>query len=471
VSSQHRIGQYNIVRKIGAGGMGVVYAAEHVLLGRRAAIKTLLPSLSAQPRIVERFFHEARATSAIEDPGIVQVFDFGYHVDGTAYIVMELLEGESLLDRLERVKTLPAPTALRIARQVASSLAAAHARDIVHRDLKPENIYLIGDREARGGERTKVLDFGICKIGEGDDGENAVFGTPVYMSPEQCRGSAYVDHRTDIYALGCVLFEMLTGRPPFEGETVEDVVEAHQVTVPPPASALITGIPPAVDALLRRCLAKSPDDRYQTMAALGEALERRGEEPGGVVVVRPASTEPRRTPPPPAAPVSLGSGFGACLGGTVVSRGRASAARAEGAEADAAPRRTSLRRAAIGVALLVAAGGVMAVTRFTGGEAPIAAATPAAFEVEPAAAPPEPPGAPEARRASAEPAGAPGQLESPGGPIAARPSPEESPGVPIVSPPPLRGTAGRGGPPARAPNRTAAAARPASSIEDLYDSR
>src|SRR5882762_412956 len=145
------IGQYRIIRKIGAGGMGLVFLGEHMLLGRRAAIKTLLPTMSANHEIVERFFNEARATSAISDPGVIQIFDFGYHVDGTAYIVMELLEGEALSARIDRLGTLALGDALRIARQIAGSLAAAHARHIIHRDLKPDNIFLVHDAEAQGG--------------------------------------------------------------------------------------------------------------------------------------------------------------------------------------------------------------------------------------------------------------------------------------------------------------------------------
>src|SRR3982751_5073497 len=148
--------------------MGLVFLGEHTLLGRRAAIKTLLPTVAANHEIVERFFNEARATSAIADPGVIQIFDFGYHVDGTAYIVMELLEGEALSTRVDRLRQLPLPHARPLARQIAGSLAAAHARNIVHRDLKPENIFLVRDVEAQGGERTKILDFGICKLGAGD---------------------------------------------------------------------------------------------------------------------------------------------------------------------------------------------------------------------------------------------------------------------------------------------------------------
>jgi serine/threonine protein kinase len=269
VTNPSHIGQYRIIRKIGAGGMGLVFLGEHTLLGRRAAIKTLLPTVAANKEIVERFFNEARATSAISDPGVIQVFDFGYHVDGTAYIVMELLEGEALSKRIERLGRLPLADALRIARQLAGSLAVAHTHHIVHRDLKPENVFLIRDAEAQGGERTKILDFGICKFGS-DDGVDVthagvMVGTPVYMSPEQCRGGEGVDHRSDIYAFGCLLFHMVTGRPPFIGDATGDLIVAHLEEDPPAASLYVAGLPTALDALLLRCLAKAPGDRFQSM--------------------------------------------------------------------------------------------------------------------------------------------------------------------------------------------------------------
>jgi serine/threonine-protein kinase len=315
------IGQYRIVRKIGAGGMGLVYLGEHTLLRRRAAIKTLLPTVAANKEIVERFFNEARATSAIADPGVIQIFDFGYHVDGTAYIVMELLEGEALSARLDRLGKLALGDALRFARQVTGSLAAAHARDIVHRDLKPENIFLVRDAEAQGGERTKIIDFGICKVGAGDPMLTEVgvmIGTPVYMSPEQCRGSAEVDARSDVYAFGCLLFHMLTGRPPFVGEASGDLVVAHLEQEPPPPSQLAPGLPPAVDALVLRCLAKPPDERFASMVELQAAL--------GALAVDTEAAEPEV--PAPARTVPLGRGFrsvydanlAAALGGSSVFR-------------------------------------------------------------------------------------------------------------------------------------------------------
>ena len=257
--------------------MGTVYLGEHLLLGRRAAIKTLLPTLSSHRDIVDRFFNEARAISAISDPGVVQIFDFGYHVDGTAYIVMEYLEGESLATRLERLGRLPVTLALRIARQIAQSLGAAHARGIIHRDLKPGNVFLIHDPEAQGGERTKILDFGICKLSEVDGTvtqSGTMIGTPVYMSPEQCRGNGRIDHRSDIYSVGCALYHMLTGHPPFRCDSVGDFIAAHLKEEPQPPSELVPGLPLAVDALVMRCLEKVPANRFQTMGELHTAIER-----------------------------------------------------------------------------------------------------------------------------------------------------------------------------------------------------
>ncbi|HUS27983.1 MAG TPA: serine/threonine-protein kinase [Kofleriaceae bacterium] len=277
---ESHIGQYKILRTLGAGGMGTVYLGEHILLGRRAAIKTLMPALSSHHEIVDRFFNEAKAISAISDPGVVQIFDFGYHVDGTAYIVMEMLEGESLSTRLERLHQLTIGDALRIARQITASLASAHALGIVHRDLKPGNVFIIRDAEAQSGERTKILDFGICKLGDGASEDGSVtqtgqmLGTPVYMSPEQCRGAGKVDHRTDIYSVGCALYHMLTGQPPFNCESVGEFIAAHLKEDAATPSEIDPTIPPSVDALVMRCLAKDPANRFQSMKELHGAIER-----------------------------------------------------------------------------------------------------------------------------------------------------------------------------------------------------
>jgi serine/threonine protein kinase len=269
------IGQYRIVKKIGSGGMGTVFLGEHILLGRRAAIKTLLPVLSMQSEIVDRFFKEAKATSAINDPGVVQIFDFGYHVDGTAYIVMELLEGEALSERIARFGQLPPAESLRITRQVAGALAAAHAAGIVHRDLKPENVFMVSDPEAQSGERAKLIDFGICKMTDETTNTQTgrMMGTPVYMSPEQCQGAHDVDGRADIYSLGCLLFHTLTGRVPFDLDGTGDLIVAHLQTPAPAPSSVAPELPILIDEIVEHCLAKDPAERFQSMAAVQHAID------------------------------------------------------------------------------------------------------------------------------------------------------------------------------------------------------
>ena len=278
-----QLGAYRILRELGRGGMGVVYAAEHTLIGRKAAVKVIHTALSTREEVVQRFFNEARAAATIEDPGTVQVLDFGYE-DGSAYLVMELLTGETLAARLANGARLPPADALRIARQVAATLSRAHAANIVHRDLKPENIFMVRDDEVPGGERPKVLDFGIAKLLQDpnatiDTGTGEVLGTPMYMSPEQCSGARHVDHRADIYTLGCVLFRMLTGRPPFVAEGMGDLIALHLREPPTPPSDVTPGLSANVDALVLRCLEKDPAARFQTMAEVIEAIGRIG-EPG-----------------------------------------------------------------------------------------------------------------------------------------------------------------------------------------------
>jgi serine/threonine protein kinase len=271
-------GAYRVLGKLGEGGMGTVFLAEHSLIGRRAAIKVLRAERSVARDNVERFFNEARATSAVVDPGIVQVFDFGVTEDNTAYIVMEYLEGEVLLQRLRRLHRLAPLDALRIVRQVAGSLAAAHAAGIVHRDLKPENLFVVRDSETPGGERVKILDFGIAKLADNNDARmhtrpGAVMGTPVYMSPEQCSDTSKTDHRADIYSLGCVLYHLLTGVPPFDLQGFGAIAAAHLHDPVTPPSALIAHLPIELDAVVLRCLAKAPGDRFQTMGELQHACD------------------------------------------------------------------------------------------------------------------------------------------------------------------------------------------------------
>jgi len=256
--------------------MGSVWLAEHIALGRRAALKMLHSEFSNRPDIVTRFFNEARAAASIADPGIVQIFDFGQHVDGSAYIVMEMLDGEPLDRRLKRDGALSLADGLRLMRQVASTLDAAHARGIIHRDLKPENIFIVRDPEVPGGERTKVLDFGIAKLAGEHAGVKtqtaAMMGTPKFMSPEQCRGAGQVDQRSDVYALGCVLFTLVVGRPPFNADGSGDIIAMHLREPAPAPSSLRPGIPPDIDQLVLRCLAKDPAQRFPTAGELAMAI-------------------------------------------------------------------------------------------------------------------------------------------------------------------------------------------------------
>jgi serine/threonine-protein kinase len=269
------VGAYRTIRQIGAGGMGEVWLAEHTLLGRRAAIKFLHPTFSSRTDVVTRFFNEARAATSIADPGIVQIFDFGHHTDGSAYIVMELLEGETLDARLRREGPLAVTEALRIMRQVSSSLGAAHVRGIVHRDLKPENIFLVRDPEVPGGERAKILDFGIAKLSDDTSIKtqtSAVMGTPTFMSPEQCRGAGHVDQRADVYSLGCVLFTILVGTPVFIADGAGELIAMHLREPAPRAASRRADIPPAVDALIARCLEKDPAVRLADGSTLAAAV-------------------------------------------------------------------------------------------------------------------------------------------------------------------------------------------------------
>ncbi|HWN66510.1 MAG TPA: protein kinase [Haliangium sp.] len=272
------LGSYRVVSKIGEGGMGVVYLAEHTFLERKAAVKVLLPAFSNDQEVVNRFVNEAKAATVIHHPGIVQVFDFGKLPDGSAYLVMEYLEGESLDARLKRLGRVSVTEALRITHHCASALAAAHQVGIVHRDLKPENIIMVPDPQIEGGERAKILDFGIAKLtdeqhrGSVKTRTGSVMGTPTYMAPEQCLGAGEVDHRADIYALACVMFHLLCGRPPFVGQGVGELLIAHVREPAPWARSINLEVPPAVDALLQRALAKEPAARFASMSEFAAAL-------------------------------------------------------------------------------------------------------------------------------------------------------------------------------------------------------
>jgi serine/threonine-protein kinase len=281
-ASGSQIGKYVLGRKLGQGGYGFVFAAHDAGLDREVALKFLHAEHTSTPEIARRFLQEARSAAKIAHPGIVTVFECGQiagtntEADGTAYIAMELLDGESLTDRLARSGRMSAGAVIEIGRQVASALEAAHRAGIVHRDLKPDNIFLIRDPAARTGERVKVLDFGIAKLGHASSAMNTqsieVFGTPRYMSPEQCNSASSVDYRSDVYTLGCILFELVCGRPPFEGQVGELI--AHHVLVPAPSVlSIVPETPPGLAELIGRMLAKEPDARPQTMGVVHETLD------------------------------------------------------------------------------------------------------------------------------------------------------------------------------------------------------
>jgi serine/threonine-protein kinase len=273
------VGNYRITQLLGEGGMGAVYLAEHPGIGRKAAVKVLHPELTRHTDMAARFFNEARAANAIHHPGIVEVFDFGTLPTGVSYIVMELLQGESLAGRLRKGGPLQMAAALEYATQAAAALGAAHKEGIVHRDLKPDNLYLVPDPRNPGREMIKVLDFGIAKLAGDPDAPGSVktrtgtiMGTPVYMSPEQCRGTKEVDHRTDIYALGVILYEMLCGAPPFVSEGHGELIHLHISAPPPPPRSKNPAIPERLEAVVLRALVKDPAHRFQTMAELARAL-------------------------------------------------------------------------------------------------------------------------------------------------------------------------------------------------------
>jgi len=271
------VGNYKILRKLSTGGMGTVYYAEHALIGRSAAVKVLHPELSGSKDIVNRFFNEAKATTSIKHSGIVEVFDYGYLPSGDGYIIMEFLEGMSLARRLKKGGRYREGEAAMLLRGVCSALAAAHAKGIVHRDLKPDNIFLVEDHEAPIGERPKVLDFGIAKLTDiGLAGEatktGAVMGTPTYMSPEQCRGTGQVDHRADLYSLGCILYELCCGRPPFKNLGAGELIGAHQHLKASPPSKHNPNISPEMEALIVCLLDKNPAKRVQSAMELARQL-------------------------------------------------------------------------------------------------------------------------------------------------------------------------------------------------------
>jgi serine/threonine-protein kinase len=261
------VGNYVIRSLLGEGGMGAVYAAEHRFLGDKVAIKLLHGSFAHDPGLAQRFYLEAKASRDIDHPNIIRIIDFGQSEDGSLYLVMELLEGQSLAELIER-GALAEESAASVGAAIADGLAAAHDKGIIHRDLKPGNVFV-------SHERVKILDFGIAKIFsvQTNTRTDVTFGTPSYMAPEQAKGAKHVGPATDIYALGCILYEMVTGSRPFVGTQLEELLAQIFFSRPARPSEILP-ISKEMESLVLQCLEKDPEARPKSMVDVRERLLR-----------------------------------------------------------------------------------------------------------------------------------------------------------------------------------------------------
>ena len=275
VAEARQLGQYRLRQRIGAGGMGAVYLAEHQLLKRPCALKLIRPEDMADPKALERFEREVQLTATLSHPNTVEIYDYGRAEDGTYYYVMEYLPGMSLAELVERHGPLPPGRAVYLLRQVCLALREAHAAGLIHRDVKPSNIFAA----RRGGmdDVAKLLDFGLVRPAAAThaahlSGEGQILGTPLFMSPEQARGGRELDERSDIYSLGAVAYYLLTGRPPFNEGGGIGVMIAHAHDPVPPPSLIRAGIPEDLERVVLQCLAKDPADRFPDAGSLERAL-------------------------------------------------------------------------------------------------------------------------------------------------------------------------------------------------------
>ncbi|MGB9338033.1 MAG: serine/threonine-protein kinase [Polyangiales bacterium] len=300
--------RYRVESLLGEGGMGLVYRVTHTRLNKPLAMKVLRRENTGDPEVLARFRREAESASNIGNQHIIDISDFGELTDGSTYFIMECLDGSDLIDAIDSVDRMPEERAINIAIQVCRALGAAHDAGITHRDLKPENVFLIKRDEVE--DFVKVLDFGIAKVAHGPSrltraGE--VLGTPHYMSPEQCEGAG-VDHRTDIYALGVLLYEMVTGHVPHDADTMMGILTKHMYEEPIPPRVRVPHVSDELEMLIMRCLEKTPERRYQTMQEVLDDLElvKAGLQPVGPDTWTLPPTRPPRPWRRGATPIYLG---------------------------------------------------------------------------------------------------------------------------------------------------------------------
>jgi tRNA A-37 threonylcarbamoyl transferase component Bud32 len=391
-------GKYQVERVLGQGGMGCVVSATHLQLGQRVAIKFLLPEALRIPEAVERFLREARAAVRLKSEHVGRVIDVGQFDDGAPYMVMEYLEGTDLSGYLQRSGPLPVHQVVDFVLQACEAIAEAHSIGIVHRDLKPANLFLT--RAPDGGALVKVLDFGISKAQQGDGNFNltrttSVMGSPGYMSPEQLRSAKDCDARTDIWALGVILFELTTGRTPFGGDSITEL--ALKVAMDPTPPLNLPGMPPGFDAVVGTCLGKDPAQRYPNVAELAAALVPFGPPSAmekAMRVARVLQVSPSGLQHVHANQPTIAIGTGLSHGKPTTLSSAAGSAQGSFGPAGPARRRTALIAGIAGTALIVVGAVVFAVVG--GGGTESGAADPAAGrqpeETEPVA---EPPPAPE----------------------------------------------------------------------------
>jgi serine/threonine-protein kinase len=387
--------RYKILSKLGEGGMGVVYLAEHIFIEKRVALKVLSEDFARKPELVARFMQEAKAASKIGHENIVDITDFGETASKSVFFAMEFLDGMDLAGHIRQGGAMPLGRLRHIMSQICRALAAAHSKGIIHRDMKPENVYLVS-REGKP-DFVKVLDFGIAKMSALDEGGSRltrtgmIFGTPEYMSPEQARGDR-PDHRVDIYAVGCILYEMLTGDVPFHAETFMGVLTKHMFEPPLPPSQRnpAANIPADVEAVCLKALAKDRDQRFQTMKEMALALEACA---GGDPNTAGWAGEPSSVMPVPAGlrdvskPYALGPG--GTQPGPLTAPPIGTVPPSTGSQATAPKSRLPVI-AAVALALVAVAGAAAVLLNKKKPEAPPPVAAKVTPPVEPPAAPPPP---------------------------------------------------------------------------------